>query len=147
MPDQHGRVNASNGMFHGTYDRAARAERNRAVAAEYNRLFKATRDPYLASYYLRIAKDHLARSLDNLRALERENYASAADGPSVQPHSAVAIAPARSAARRRGILGIRTVQTFFVAVFRSCRSCSLHQRSHRRPNFRATAEAHGVHRK
>ena len=27
-------------MFHGTYDRAARADRYRAVAAEYNRLFK-----------------------------------------------------------------------------------------------------------
>jgi hypothetical protein len=35
-------------MFHGTYDRAARADRYRAVAAEYNRLFKTTKDPYLA---------------------------------------------------------------------------------------------------
>jgi hypothetical protein len=36
-------------MFHGTYDRAARADRYRAVAAEYNRLFKTTKDPYLAT--------------------------------------------------------------------------------------------------
>jgi hypothetical protein len=66
-------------MFSGTYDRAARAERNRAIAAEYNRLFKATSDPYLASYYLRIAKDHLVRSQDELRALETEKSASTAD--------------------------------------------------------------------
>jgi hypothetical protein len=66
-------------MFSGTYDRAARAERNRAIAAEYNRLFKATTDPHLASYYLRIAKDHLVRSQDELDALEREKSASTAD--------------------------------------------------------------------
>ena len=46
-------------MLNGTYDRAARADRYRAVAAEYNRLFKSASDPYLASYYLRIAKDYL----------------------------------------------------------------------------------------
>jgi hypothetical protein len=66
-------------MFSGTYDRAARAERNRAIAAEYNRLFKATSDPYLASYYLRIAKDHLVRSQDELRALEHEKLANTPD--------------------------------------------------------------------
>jgi hypothetical protein len=38
-------------MFHGTYDRARRADRYRAVAAEYNRLSKTATDPYLASYY------------------------------------------------------------------------------------------------
>jgi|ERR1700722_1061298 hypothetical protein len=54
-------------MFHGAYDRAARAGRYRAVAAEYNRLFKTASDPYLASYYLRIAKDYLVRSQDELR--------------------------------------------------------------------------------
>jgi hypothetical protein len=77
-------------MFHGTYDRAARAERYRAVAAEYNRLFKSTSDPYLGSYYLRIAKDYLVRSQDELRTLERENFAvraSTADAPSLHPHS------------------------------------------------------------
>jgi hypothetical protein len=66
-------------MFSGTYDRGARAERNRAIAAEYNRLFKSTTDPYLASYYLRIAKDHLVRSQDELRALEKEKLAISAD--------------------------------------------------------------------
>ncbi len=66
-------------MFSETYDRAARAERNRAIAAEYNRLSKATADPYLASYYLRIAKDHLVRSQDELRALEKEKLAISAD--------------------------------------------------------------------
>jgi hypothetical protein len=40
-----------------------------------NRLFKTASDPYLASYYLRIAKDYLVRSQDELRALERENFA------------------------------------------------------------------------
>jgi hypothetical protein len=44
-------------------------------AAQYNRLFKTAGDPYLASYYLRIAKDYLVRSQDELRALERENFA------------------------------------------------------------------------
>jgi hypothetical protein len=43
-------------MSNGTYDRAARADRYRAVAAEYNRLFKTAGDPYLASYYLRMPK-------------------------------------------------------------------------------------------
>jgi hypothetical protein len=80
-------------MFHGTYDRAARAERYRAVAAEYNRLFKATSDPYLGSYYLRIAKDYLVRSQDELRALEREQVTALASGahtasPPLQPNHA-----------------------------------------------------------
>ena len=75
-------------MFHGTYDRGARADRYRAVAAEYNRLFKTTSDPYLALYYLQIAKDYLVRSKDEMRALERENVtilASTADAPGFQP--------------------------------------------------------------
>jgi hypothetical protein len=71
-------------MFHGTYDRAARADRYRAVAAEYNRLFK-TKDPYLASYYLRIAKDYLVRSQDELRPLEREIAASTTAAPILHP--------------------------------------------------------------
>jgi hypothetical protein len=75
-------------VFHGTYDRARRADRYRAVAADYNRLSKTATDPYLASYYLRIAKDYLVRSQDELRASERENFAvlaSTADAPSLQP--------------------------------------------------------------
>jgi hypothetical protein len=75
-------------MFHGTYDRAARADRYRDVAAEYNRLFKTAGDPYLASYYLRIAKDYLVRSQDELRALKREQIiglAPGADMPSPRP--------------------------------------------------------------
>jgi hypothetical protein len=85
-------------MSNGTYDRAARADRYRAVAAEYNRLFKTAGDPYLASYYLRIAKDYLLRSQDELRALNREQIiglASGADMPSLRlqpnadPHSYV----------------------------------------------------------
>ena len=75
-------------MFHGTYDRAARADRYRAVAADYNRLFKATSDAHLASYYLRIAKDYLVRSQDELHALKREQIiglAPGADMPSPTP--------------------------------------------------------------
>jgi hypothetical protein len=78
-------------MFHGAYDHAARADRYRAVAAEYNRLFKTATDPYLASYYLRIAKDYLIRSQDELRRLEREQViASGAHtpSPSIQPNHA-----------------------------------------------------------
>jgi hypothetical protein len=77
-------------MFHGAYDRGRRADRYRAVAAEYNRLSKTASDPYLASYYLRIAKDYLVRSQDELRAMERENcaaIATATDAPSLQPQS------------------------------------------------------------
>jgi hypothetical protein len=47
-------------MFHGTYDRAAKAERYRTVAAEYTGLSEATPDQFLRSYYLRIAEDYLA---------------------------------------------------------------------------------------
>jgi hypothetical protein len=78
-------------MFRGVYDRAARADRYRAVAAEYDRLFKTTKDPYLASYYLRIAKDYLVRSQNELRPVERERLAAstkAAPSPHPQPNSA-----------------------------------------------------------
>ena len=74
-------------MLNGTYDRTARADRYRAVAAEYNRLFKTTKDPYLASYYLRIAKDYLVRAEDELRPLERERFVATA-APSPQPNAA-----------------------------------------------------------
>jgi hypothetical protein len=110
MPAQHGRLHGSaiapdqgncligrrssqgDVMFHGTYDRAARADRYRAVAAEYNRLFKTASDPYLASYYLRIAKDYLVRSQDELRALKREQIIGLAPGadmpsPKLQPNA------------------------------------------------------------
>jgi hypothetical protein len=77
-------------MFHGTCDRARRADRYRAVAADYNRLSKTATDPYLASYYLRIAKDYLVRSQDEQRALERENFTASGttpDAPSLQPQT------------------------------------------------------------
>jgi hypothetical protein len=80
-------------MFHGTSDRIRRADRFQAVAAEYNRLSKTASDPYLASYYLRIAKDYLVRSQDEMRAMERENFAAKAtttDAPSLQPQSSAA---------------------------------------------------------
>jgi hypothetical protein len=85
-------------MFHRTYDRADRADRYRDVAAEYNRLFKTAGDPYLASYYLRIAKDYLLRSQDEPRALNREQIIGLAPGadmpslrlqPNTDPHSYV----------------------------------------------------------
>jgi hypothetical protein len=75
-------------MFNGTYDRAARADRYRKVAAEYADLSEAATDPFLGSYYLRIAEDYLTRSQGELRALERENFAvlaTTADAPSLQP--------------------------------------------------------------
>jgi hypothetical protein len=43
-------------MFHGTYDRAERADRYRKVAAEYTGLSEATPDQFLRSFYLRIAE-------------------------------------------------------------------------------------------
>jgi hypothetical protein len=72
-------------MFHGTYDRAARADRYRKVAAEYTSLSEAAADQFLRSYYLRIAEEYAVRSDGELRALERENMAaltSAAAAPS-----------------------------------------------------------------
>jgi hypothetical protein len=75
-------------MFRGTYDRAERAERYRKVAAEYAGLSEAATDPFLGSYYLRIAEDYLAQSQGELRALERESIAalaSARDTPSPKP--------------------------------------------------------------
>jgi hypothetical protein len=49
-------------------------------------------DPYLASYYLRIAKDYLVRSQDELRALKREQIIDLAPGadmpsPKLQPNA------------------------------------------------------------
>jgi hypothetical protein len=75
-------------MFHGTYDRADRAERYRKVAAEYTGLSEAATDPFLGSYYLRIAEDYFAQSQGEMRVLEREQItalASAADAPSPKP--------------------------------------------------------------
>jgi hypothetical protein len=75
-------------MFHGTYDRATRADRYRKVAAEYTGLSEATPDQFLRSFYLRIAEDYLAQSQGELRALEREKMtalAGGADMPSPQP--------------------------------------------------------------
>jgi hypothetical protein len=66
-------------MFHGTYDRAVRADRYRKVAAEYAELSKAA-DPHLGSYYLRIAEDYQDQSRRELWALERERVAALASG-------------------------------------------------------------------
>jgi hypothetical protein len=67
-------------MFHGTHDRAARADRYRKVAAEYAELSKAAADPHLGSYYLRIAEDYQDHSRRELWALERERVAALASG-------------------------------------------------------------------
>jgi hypothetical protein len=75
-------------MFHGTYDRAARADRYRKVAGEYAELSKAAADPHLGSYYLRIAEDYQDQSRRELWALERERVAALASGtptPMFQP--------------------------------------------------------------
>jgi hypothetical protein len=75
-------------FINGTYDRAARADRYRAVAAEYTGMSEDAADPFLGSYYLRIAEDYLAQSQGELRALEQERItalASGADMPSPQP--------------------------------------------------------------
>jgi hypothetical protein len=80
-------------MFHGTYDRSARADRYREVAVEYTRLSEATSDQFLRSYYLRIAEDYQDRSLLEMRELEREQItalANAADAPSLQPQPTAA---------------------------------------------------------
>ena len=80
-------------MFHGTYDRAARADRYRKVAAEYAGLAKAATDPFLGSYYLRIAEDYRDQSQRELWALEREQITALATGgvmpsPTPQPNHA-----------------------------------------------------------
>jgi hypothetical protein len=75
-------------MFHGTYDRAARADNYREVAAEYAGLSEATSDQFFRSYYLRIAEDYQYQSQRELRALEREQVtalATGADVPSPTP--------------------------------------------------------------
>jgi hypothetical protein len=80
-------------MFHGTYDRAARADRYREVAAEYAGLSEATSDQFLRSYYLRIAEDYQDQSQRELWALEREQITALATGadmpsPTPQPNHA-----------------------------------------------------------
>jgi hypothetical protein len=67
-------------MFHGTYDRGVRADRYLKVAGEYAALSKAATDPYLGSYYLRIAEDYQGQSQRELWALERERVAALASG-------------------------------------------------------------------
>jgi hypothetical protein len=75
-------------VFHGTYDRAARADRYREVAVEYTGLSEATSDQFLRSYYLRIAEDYQDQSQRELWALEREQVnalATGADMPNPPP--------------------------------------------------------------
>jgi hypothetical protein len=62
-------------MFHGTYDRAAMADRYRKVAAEYTGLSEATPDQFLRSYYLRIAEAYLVQVDREVRTSEREALA------------------------------------------------------------------------
>jgi hypothetical protein len=80
-------------MFHGTYDRAVRADRYRKVAAEYVGFSEAVTDPFLGSYYLRIAEDYQDQSQCELRALERERVAALANG---KPTPSSEIAPANA---------------------------------------------------
>jgi hypothetical protein len=80
-------------MFHGTYDRADRADRYRKVAAEYTGLSETTPDQFLRSYYLRIAEDYQDQSLREMRELEREQITALATGadlpsPTPQPNHA-----------------------------------------------------------
>jgi hypothetical protein len=77
-------------MFHGTYDRAERADRYRKVAAEYTGLSEATPDQFLRSFYLRIAAIYQDRSLFEMRELQREQSTAltdAVDAPSLQPQT------------------------------------------------------------
>jgi hypothetical protein len=80
-------------MFHGTYDRADRADRYRKAAAEYTGLSETTPDQFLRSYYLRIAEDYQDQSLREMRELEREQITALATGadlpsPTPQPNHA-----------------------------------------------------------
>jgi len=78
-------------MFNGRYDRGKRADRYRKVAAEYAGLSKDTNDPFLRSYYLRIAEEYLVRADEELRMSEREHLAaltSAADLPPLKDSAA-----------------------------------------------------------
>jgi hypothetical protein len=78
-------------MFNGMYDREKRAERYRRVAAEYAGLSRDATDPFLRSFYLRIAEDYLGRAADELRMSEREHLAaltSAADLPALKESAA-----------------------------------------------------------
>jgi hypothetical protein len=82
-------------MFNGVYDREKRARRYRVIAAEYADLSKDTADPFLRSYYLRVAEDYWVRAQGELRISEREKtaaLASASDMPSSgpQPNGSVA---------------------------------------------------------
>jgi hypothetical protein len=97
-------------MFDGTYDRAARADRYRKVAAEYSGLSEAAADPFLGSYYLRIAEDYQDQSQRELWALEREQITALATGadmpsptPQPNPPASAENAPATAAGVWRGI--------------------------------------------
>ena len=74
-------------MFHGTYDRAARADRYRQTAAEYASRAQETNTPYMRAYFHQIADEYLVRADGELRTLQRESLAAlatAADAPSVK---------------------------------------------------------------
>ena len=63
-------------MFHGTYDRAERADRYRKVAAEYTGLSEVTPDQFLRSFYLRIAKCQDSSKPAAVHLTKENNYAS-----------------------------------------------------------------------
>ena len=63
-------------MFNGRYDREKRADRYRKVAAEYAGLSKDATDPFVRSFYLRIAEEYLVRADGELRTSAREHLAA-----------------------------------------------------------------------
>jgi hypothetical protein len=82
-PVRRGVASAQEIVFYGTYDRAAKADRYRKIAAEYAGLAEAAADPFLGSYYLRIAEDYQDQSQRELRALEREQITALAAGADI----------------------------------------------------------------
>jgi hypothetical protein len=75
-------------MFNGTYDRAARADRYRKVAVEYAGLSEAAADPFLGSYYLRIAEDYQDQSQRELWAAARTDRCTGHRRRHAQPTAA-----------------------------------------------------------
>ncbi len=90
-------------MFHGTYDRAARADRYRKVAGEYTELSKRASDPHLGSYYLRIAEHYQDQSQRELWALERERVGAQASGKSSPAEATRGLRPSQEGEARGGL--------------------------------------------
>jgi hypothetical protein len=90
-------------MFHGTYDRAVRADRYRKVEAEYTELSKHASDPLLGSYYLRIAEHYQDLSQRELWALERERVGAQASGKSSPAEATRGQRPSQEGEARGGL--------------------------------------------